>query len=314
MIVLPESEKSKLAPLFLHDIPSKVLLLAYLQNRAPGIAYVDDLTTPNFCLVITEFHHISFVGWRTVEFDLAAGIKEVLLEEQYMDIVWEDSFPFSKPDLKFNSTFNRLEFFSLNQDVFHSIKKTISVVKGVPGPIDSTTFDMCESKDEHLVAFDVKENFLRNSFGIVLTDEGKYISDASSIFIGESETNVRYGDIQIVTSKDFRRQGYGLKVAVLLIEEMKSKGISPVWSCNKDNEASQGIARKLGFEKVRKFEILCIEEHPPFLNFWKNVMDKFGVTYEAKDEAIQYLRSEYQLPRQVAHWLIMRYVNLKSRT
>lgn len=311
MFVLPENQKQQLNPLFSRDLPSRVILWAYLQSRVPGITYVDDPSNPTFCVVVLEFHHISFVGWTTDPFDLAGAITEVLVEEQYLDIVWEESFPFPKPALKFSDSFKRLEFFQLNEKVFQETKRS-AIGKGIPSPVDSSNFDWCESKSEHLLAFEIKENFLRNSFGILLTEEGKYVCDASAIFIGDGE-NSRYGDIQIVTRKEYRRQGYGLKVAGLLIEEMRARGISPVWSCHKDNVASEGIAKRLGFVEGREFEILCIDARPPFLKYWEKIMDQWGVTYESKDAAVAFLRSEYQLPRQVAHWLVMAYINVKSR-
>ena len=51
----------------------------------------------------------------------------------------------------------------------------------------------------------------------------------------------------IMTLASYRRKGYASAVCAVFLEEQLRRGLSPIWTCAFDNEASAGLARHLGY-------------------------------------------------------------------
>ncbi len=61
-----------------------------------------------------------------------------------------------------------------------------------------------------------------------------------------------YVDIGVTTHEEFRNQGYATSAASLVIEEVRKRGRTPVWSCGSENDPSLRIAEKLGFRETSR--------------------------------------------------------------
>ncbi len=68
----------------------------------------------------------------------------------------------------------------------------------------------------------------------------------------------------MTTHETFRGQGYATAAAALVIEEVRKRGRTPVWSCGAHNEPSLAIARKLGFrETSRRLYLIPVRAESP---------------------------------------------------
>lgn len=85
-------------------------------------------------------------------------------------------------------------------------------------------------------------HFLANGGGICAEKDGAVGAFAFSAFRFDSEL-----EIGIETYPDHRGQGLAQACAAALIRHCLAQGITPVWSCRKENTASYRLARKLGF-------------------------------------------------------------------
>lgn len=74
-----------------------------------------------------------------------------------------------------------------------------------------------------------------------------------------------YVDIGVTTHEEVRNQGYATTAAALVIEEVRKRGRTPVWSCGAENEPSLHIARKLGFRETsrRLYLIPVVQDTQP---------------------------------------------------
>jgi RimJ/RimL family protein N-acetyltransferase len=70
-----------------------------------------------------------------------------------------------------------------------------------------------------------------------------------------------YVDIGVSTHEAFRNQGYATSAAALVIEEVRKRGRTPVWSCGAENVPSIRIADKLGFREISRRTYLIPVEH-----------------------------------------------------
>ncbi len=60
----------------------------------------------------------------------------------------------------------------------------------------------------------------------------------------------------VFTQEEHRGQGYGTMIVARLIQEIEAMGGRTFWNCDKDNLASAGIARKLGYRIEKEFRCM----------------------------------------------------------
>ena len=66
----------------------------------------------------------------------------------------------------------------------------------------------------------------------------------------------READIGVEASPAHRGKGLAFAAAVMTLNSVIAAGRKPVWACDGQNEASQGLARKLGFEKTGECRVI----------------------------------------------------------
>ena len=78
-------------------------------------------------------------------------------------------------------------------------------------------------------------------------------------FAYAAHTTETWFDVSVETLEDARNHGLGRAAAMGLIVDRMLHGLRPVWCAVKSNEASHGLARRLGFEPV---DLLWVLTHP----------------------------------------------------
>ncbi len=76
-------------------------------------------------------------------------------------------------------------------------------------------------------------------------DEGRLVSIVQTCAIG-----ARYADLGAVTLEAWQRQGVCTAATTLVCRGLQDRGFVPVWSTGEGNEASQAVARRVGFSRV----------------------------------------------------------------
>lgn len=78
-------------------------------------------------------------------------------------------------------------------------------------------------------------------------------------FAHAAHTTESWFDISVYTLERARNRGLGRAAAMGLIVDRMLRGLRPVWRAGKSNEASHGLARRLGFEPVDLLWVLTRE-------------------------------------------------------
>lgn len=116
--------------------------------------------------------------------------------------------------------------------------------------IDEELYYECrrEQWSRDLVAqFPDYEHYQALGLGVVVLDGGKLVAGASSY------TRYREGiEIEIDTSKEYRRRGLAYACGARLILECLSRGLYPSWDAH--NRQSVGLAEKLGYHLDHEYE------------------------------------------------------------
>lgn len=79
--------------------------------------------------------------------------------------------------------------------------------------------------------------------GIII--DNQLVSMAHAIHITE-----KFADVGIFTAPNYINKGYFTSAAALLIKELQTKGLTPVWSTDENNFSSLKVAHKLGFTQT----------------------------------------------------------------
>lgn len=135
----------------------------------------------------------------------------------------------------------------------------------IPAPyrisrIDSQSYDAYRSSVDatYDLLWTSGETYLQHAFGINITDaDGGFASVCNTFFVGGGLIAP-----DIITFDKHRRQGLAAAACAHFIRASRERGLTPYWDCDRGNEASNRLARRLGFEKVGDVPILWRHENP----------------------------------------------------
>jgi RimJ/RimL family protein N-acetyltransferase len=60
-------------------------------------------------------------------------------------------------------------------------------------------------------------------------------------------------EIGTITGEAYRGRGYAALTCTRLIQECEACGYRTYWNCSKENQASAGLARRLGYQTEKQF-------------------------------------------------------------
>ena len=99
--------------------------------------------------------------------------------------------------------------------------------------------------------FSDAHRFFIHGLGFCLIRDETILPDAYAAFWGNSQV-----EIAVVTNKEHRRSGHGLRVSAELIEACEAMGFETYWSCNNNHYASIVMAAKLGYRSKVAYELV----------------------------------------------------------
>ena len=93
------------------------------------------------------------------------------------------------------------------------------------------------------------DHFIEKGFGFCVVDGERVVSRCQPVFIGDGRAELGVG-----TDKEYRRRGLATLAGCACVEHCLDVGLAPEWGCFY-NEASGGVARKLGFVQQPDLEV-----------------------------------------------------------
>ncbi len=97
------------------------------------------------------------------------------------------------------------------------------------------------------------ERFIENCFGFAIMDGDTLASFCTACAIGGPPGEVE-AEIEIGTDPRYSQQSLATVVALAFMAECRQRGLEPAWTCSSTNEASERLARRLGFTFFREVE------------------------------------------------------------
>ena len=125
-------------------------------------------------------------------------------------------------------------------------------------PIDAEWFARCRYRDYYTAYFGSAERTLEQGFGYCLVRDQELLSEAFA-----ADAALGMIEIGTITGEPYRRRGYAAVTCAQLIRECEARGYRTYWNCSKDNQASAGLARSLGFQGEKEFRYVVYSPLDP---------------------------------------------------
>lgn len=243
---LPEEKKDLIKPLYKKHQPNWSALSCYFEGKMPGSAYVDDENAPTKAICRLE------MSWTYVTDDAdLPWIEEVLSElvkTTWMQVIWVQERKGNYPLKDISKPFSRLEYIERKREQKEPCKVDIF-------PFSSELFDKLpeDYKQWHIQNYGSKEEFLKKTFGFYAVENGKVCSESEGAFMSSG-----YAEMSIYTFEEYRNRGFAYALCLRTIQELKKKGIKPIWACDKDNVESDRLAQRLGYVNPLEYEFVYL--------------------------------------------------------
>ncbi len=236
-----------LRKLFPPQQPNRAELEAVLAGRRAGTAAVDDASHPTECVLRSQAY-LTFPSSGIRQNALDAGLA-CLSALGPIWLIWDSALHPGVEPPEANSVRQRIGFAECDvtgprlAGLRDSLPAGLSVRR-----IDRELIERCEWREEMVFYCGSLDNFLDHGLGVCLMRGDEILSEAYASALGRD-----LAEIGAVTREAHRRRGYALLASSFLIELCRTKGYGVYWSCDAENEASAGLARRLGFAAETRY-------------------------------------------------------------
>lgn len=252
--VVPE-QVAQLKPFFAARPPANApMLQAFLENRAPGHAYVNDVRSPTACVVAMHHRFVFFGGEVSAHFYEAALRELRRTQSLFVVVPARGSRPPRRPVP--DEEIHRVEFFRRvdpGRARVRAIQRS-STSLGEVRRIDATLFARCLWRDEIVRLLGSAQEFLMHGIGYAMLVDGRIVAEAYGCLWTRDRV-----ELATVTHPECRGRGYATAVCAHLIDTCEAVGFETYWSCDAGNEPSLRLAVKLGYDEPRDYRLLRFE-------------------------------------------------------
>jgi GNAT superfamily N-acetyltransferase len=230
--------------LFGVDLPNRPMLESVLARRNPGWVFADRAEQPAAAVVVSRYS-FTYVGgsWDRDMLDAALAASEPAGQAL---VIWGGDHLDRRPIPEGRGVVaERIEF----TDHAPTWPATPPVAAGVElVAMTRALLEQCLWKPEIVADCGSVERFLEIGFGVCGVVGGRVVSEAYASVPGD-----RAYEIGPIVHPEYRRKGLAYTTCAALIDECRRRGYDTVWSCNRSNEPSVQLARKLGYRRERRY-------------------------------------------------------------
>lgn len=108
-----------------------------------------------------------------------------------------------------------------------------------------------EGLDDFVQIWGGPTRFAQHSFGVGVLFGDALVAACTACAVAGHRGEVE-AEIDISTATAHRHQGLAVAAAVAFFAQCRARGVTPAWSCDSRNLASQRAAARLGFREFRK--------------------------------------------------------------
>lgn len=252
---VPPSAAAALERLVPHHSPTRPRALAVLDGVLSGRVWTDDPMRPRAVLVMEDADGTVYVGG-TLSRD---AVRQALtgVETASGELI----FGFSRADDPLRALVPAEPFWSGEAVDFTERRPPADEAELVAAPLpdgarvvrlDAELLPRIEWYEDTIRAFGSAQRWeqLAVGFAVMIGDE----MVAESLAGPRTRATLEMG---VATREAHRRRGYGTLVSQLVARACEARGDAVWWNANATNQPSVAIARRLGFQRERRYELVA---------------------------------------------------------
>jgi L-amino acid N-acyltransferase YncA len=250
MAILAQEVSPPLRALFEVSQPLAIRCFAVLDGTIRGQLWTDDLAQPSWGAVQEAAFGTLFLGGRPAASLVDRLVAELRQERDVALALWQGHAynQLLPPTPDFDGW--ELEFtdrpLGLDPVPYLSVPDGCELLL-----IDATWFARCRYGEYYTAYFGSAERTLEKGLGYCLVKEQELLSEAFA-----ADAALGMIEIGAITGEAYRGRGYATVTCARLIQECEARGYRTYWNCAKDNVASAGLARKLGYQTEKEFRYI----------------------------------------------------------
>lgn len=266
--MIKTNQYEKVIELMEHTGEECLFAYAILENNIPGTVYVDDIANPRASLICSASGKYLIVGNEqnhTFNMNVAEFLKENTNHNGYYDLYLSSNKWIEILSQMLEGHVVKLKHsiysYNINENLSNVCDKTL--LEGFElKRIDEELFEKASkvfsltSKDH----FGSAKEFNLKNFGFCITDGDRIASIVASCYKGNG-----YAEIDIYTRPEFQRKGLAIAICSEFIKHCKMNNLTALWICDYGNQNSNNLAAKLGFKKIKDFEMFWWHSNKEFI-------------------------------------------------
>ncbi|QVK18805.1 GNAT family N-acetyltransferase [Mycoplasmatota bacterium] len=242
---LNQTEYHKVKHLAKDICHNQVVVNAVVDGMSPGVIFVDDINLPKSALIYPKdgFYYIFSTENHTTFFQ---SLNQLFFEDWKVDILELFIYPEQLMN-DLSSILGKKKYIMLNRNEYqlneNSFKK-VNVKNLEPNlQLKKITKDLINEFDISIKPWMNEDFFLNHGLGYCIIKEKQVISKCITCYRHKNLI-----EIGIDTIESYQKQGFASIVCQTLITESLKRNFQVMWSCWDFNEASNILAKKMGFE------------------------------------------------------------------
>lgn len=250
----PTLTTANLEPMLPADVPARPRAVAVVDGLLAGRVWVDDPERPRAMLVIETADGTVYGGGDLARDAVADALSGV--EAKSGDLI----FGFRGPDDPMRELVPGEPYWR-GEAIDFTNRQPHPEVSGIPDDVEIARIDAAllartEWAEDMLHAFGSPERWEELGVGRAVIAGDELLAECLA---GPRTRGLL--EMGVITREPFRGRGYGTLVSRLVAEACEAAGDRVWWNANAGNEPSIRIARRLGFRRERRYELVAL--HAP---------------------------------------------------
>jgi RimJ/RimL family protein N-acetyltransferase len=251
----PPYPAAALAELIRPDAPARPRGLAVLDERLSGRVWADDAASPSATIVIEDADGTVYAGGAltrdvvtTVLADIATASGDLIFGFADAEDALRGLVP-AEPYWRGEA----IDFTERAAGPDEAELLTRPLPEGARlVRVDRKTLSLTEWYEDTLVAFGSAYDWEEHGMGFAVMIDGRVASES----IAGPRSN-RMLEMGVVTREPYRQRGFGTLVSLAVARACEDRGDRVWWNANAGNAPSLAIARRLGFRRERRYELVA---------------------------------------------------------
>jgi hypothetical protein len=237
--------------LFRFEMPVGLRCFAILDGESTGAILADDPDDPAYVVIQEPGDFALFFGGALTATTISDAIDYFRKQNEVVLGFWDDD-PFLS-QLPSNAYYEGRAIDFTERAMHEGLAKYMQIPIGCSlEPVTKLLFDRLSDSQRYVRIYGSGERALQKGIGYCLMKGNEILCEAFAGPSAEGEI-----EIGVETNAKYYGNGYATITCANLIHACEEKGYRTFWNAAKENEASVRLARKLGYQKEKEFQVLA---------------------------------------------------------